>query len=398
MNVQIFITNTNSNHDSYIELIDLSELHPFPLEKFFIGYSDFDWSNVIRFDFFDHFNNIDNLKLVLNVCYIPLINKIYVNEQVVQKINSTKNAYLWMITPQESIINEKELLEEIESNSIRNDKVIVSTSNLEYSNKVINGVKFLGFQDWFEGYYTHQLKHFSDVSYIHPESKKITLDKATKKFLCLNRNVREHRFWTYYTLLESPAFNEGHISYHLPKIKDITKDEFDRILNLSLKSLNTKCNKKIIKNLYKSKELDPIDQNSVINHSKDIQPFYYDSLFSIVSESTIHQEFITEKTFKPMAHGHPFIIIGNAKNFERLKTLGYKTFEDIFESKIIETPQQLSKFLLHVHKIPLEEWKDRISSVWDRVKYNYYTLLENKRSFEKFKTELIKLTEQDRNN
>jgi hypothetical protein len=36
--------------------------------------------------------------------------------------------------------------------------------------------------------------------------------------------------------------------------------------------------------------------------------------------------FLTEKTFKPLALGMPFIVIGNPYILKRLRSLGYKTF------------------------------------------------------------------------
>ena len=396
MDVIIFTTNNSPHYESHIELYDLPKLSRLPLEKLFIGYSDFDWSNVMRFDFFDLTFENDPIKLVMNVCYVPLVNKIYLEQNVLEKINSTKNAYLWLITPQEAKINEEELLKEIDQSSIKNEKVIVSTSNAEYSYQTINGVKFLGFEDWFESYYSHQIKHFSNVSYIDHDSKKITLKNATKKFICLNRNVREHRFWTYATLLQSPALNEGHVSYHLPKIDDVSKNDFEIMLSNSINLMDPRPDKKIIKQLYLSKDLDVLDNQSIINNHEGIIPFYHDSLFSIVTESSIEEQFLTEKTFKAMAHCQPFVIVGNPRNIDRLKLKGYNTFEDIFEVDAITTPQQLKEFLDRVHKIPLEEWRIKISNIWDRVRHNYIQFLHFKNSFNTFKTNIIKLTESDR--
>ena len=37
--------------------------------------------------------------------------------------------------------------------------------------------------------------------------------------------------------------------------------------------------------------------------------------------------FISEKTWKPIMVGHPFIMVGNKNNLKFLKDLGYKTFD-----------------------------------------------------------------------
>jgi hypothetical protein len=56
--------------------------------------------------------------------------------------------------------------------------------------------------------------------------------------------------------------------------------------------------------------------------------FYKDSLISIVTETNYNQNEVTttEKTFKPMMHKHPLIMVGSPKTLQALKDMGYKTF------------------------------------------------------------------------
>jgi hypothetical protein len=64
-------------------------------------------------------------------------------------------------------------------------------------------------------------------------------------------------------------------------------------------------------------------------------PDWYDSTaFSIVAETTISSKdplFLTEKTFKPIAFHHPFIIFGQSGILKQLKSIGFETFENIFD-------------------------------------------------------------------
>jgi hypothetical protein len=57
--------------------------------------------------------------------------------------------------------------------------------------------------------------------------------------------------------------------------------------------------------------------------------FYSNSLLSIVTETNYEAREVTttEKTFKPMIHRHPFIMVGAAKTLASLKILGYQTFD-----------------------------------------------------------------------
>lgn len=60
---------------------------------------------------------------------------------------------------------------------------------------------------------------------------------------------------------------------------------------------------------------------------------YYKTKFSLVSEThTIdHMLFFTEKTYKPIAIGHPFQIFGTAGTLSYLQSRGYETFPELFD-------------------------------------------------------------------
>jgi hypothetical protein len=81
-------------------------------------------------------------------------------------------------------------------------------------------------------------------------------------------------------------------------------------------------------------------------------PDWYDqTCFSLVAETAVdlpeQTVFITEKTFKPMAFQHPFMILGLCQTLEYLRNLGFVTFENLFdESYDVET-----NTLQRLHKI-----------------------------------------------
>jgi len=62
--------------------------------------------------------------------------------------------------------------------------------------------------------------------------------------------------------------------------------------------------------------------------------WYDDTYFSLVSETRVdsHSELhITEKTFKPIAFYHPFLIWGQPKVLEHLISLGFETYDNLFD-------------------------------------------------------------------
>jgi hypothetical protein len=92
-------------------------------------------------------------------------------------------------------------------------------------------------------------------------------------------------------------------------------------------------------------ELDSIYQTDRHNN-KD---WYEQSFYSLVSESYFDDYivchtgasdfkidpydllFVTEKTYKPIYCGHPFIICGQAGTLAHLKSLGFETFDNLFD-------------------------------------------------------------------
>jgi len=60
---------------------------------------------------------------------------------------------------------------------------------------------------------------------------------------------------------------------------------------------------------------------------------YYKTKFSLVSETHTmdYMLFFTEKTYKPIAIGHPFQIFGTAGTLSYLQSRGYETFPELFD-------------------------------------------------------------------
>jgi len=81
---------------------------------------------------------------------------------------------------------------------------------------------------------------------------------------------------------------------------------------------------------YKCDELSDAEHNNhkLINHD-----FYQNAYFNFVVETHFDNDtiFLTEKTFKPILNLQPFIIIGNPGSLALLKSLGYKTFDDVIK-------------------------------------------------------------------
>jgi hypothetical protein len=85
---------------------------------------------------------------------------------------------------------------------------------------------------------------------------------------------------------------------------------------------------KIFKPMILDMPADKFSQDNI--HNTEL--FHYTStFFSIVSETTLANRFITEKMYKPILNLHPFIIIGAPNTLHLLRERGYYTFEEMFD-------------------------------------------------------------------
>lgn len=70
-------------------------------------------------------------------------------------------------------------------------------------------------------------------------------------------------------------------------------------------------------------------------YQRYFNPEWYDQTFmSLVVEtdtSNVFLEFITEKTYKPIAFRHPFMIIGIPDHLKHLRSRGFVTFDNLFD-------------------------------------------------------------------
>lgn len=123
--------------------------------------------------------------------------------------------------------------------------------------------------------------------------------------------------------------------------------------------------------IYSYKEITlPMDLDKSNNlWTRYFNPLWYDSTyFSVVAETQVSplrlgRSFITEKTFKPVAFYHPFLILGYAGLLKDLKQQGFETFENLFDESY-DTELDFNKRL----KIIVENVKN-----FNKVSYNRIT-------------------------
>jgi len=205
-------------------------------------------------------------------------------------------------------------------------------------------------------------------------------------FLCYNRNARLHRSLLVCELIKHNLFDRGIISFKgntQENIIDVMKNNnrFDLVEQaLILQSV-----------IPLELEYDLAKENPIF----ELTDIHHESTFlSLVTETLVEGEvkyrflpdisnyspiFFSEKTWKPIVAGQPFIILGTKGMLRALKEIGYKTFDrwwnedyddetdtDVKIKKIISILNQLSRLsieeLINLRKemIPILEHNQKL--------------------------------------
>jgi len=117
---------------------------------------------------------------------------------------------------------------------------------------------------------------------------------------------------------------------------------------------------------------------------------YEDTYFSVVTETLTSPRFITEKTYKAIFIGHPFIVLGPCGLLKYLRDLGFYTFEEFFdesydaEEDIAARYNMVLNNIIDFCKLPQKEKQSKFESVKSKLEYNkkHYILLAQENRLE----------------
>jgi hypothetical protein len=86
---------------------------------------------------------------------------------------------------------------------------------------------------------------------------------------------------------------------------------------------------------------------------------------------------LTEKTFKPIALGMPFVISGTAGSLEYLRSYGFKTFNSVWdesydqETDDILRAEKLAKLLKSIDQLSEKSKQDLFEKTWPIIEHNW---------------------------
>lgn len=111
--------------------------------------------------------------------------------------------------------------------------------------------------------------------------------------------------------------------------------------------------------------------------------FYEKSFCSFVNETYFdenHNVFFTEKTMKPLAYGHPMLLFSSAGALVELKTLGFETYNSIFDESYdnIKSSQLRFETLLKQVLVLCDQSQNTLNAMYEKIKpvlqhnHNYF--------------------------
>lgn len=217
------------------------------------------------------------------------------------------------------------------------------------------------FQVW-GAYYFEYLAHTTFLKY----PKEYTPGPKEKTFLCYNNVLRPSRIEFLEHMLKHDLVKESYYSFIGSSRGTTTTDEL--LATLVTKGTTTTdglldvIDSTMYPNIHNNKKILPLilsnTQAENIPWSPDLETadyaFFENSYFSVVTETLYYREygtpnqlyvehvpaliglFLTEKTYKPIAMKHPFILLAPAHSLRALRERGYKTFSPFIDESYDE--------------------------------------------------------------
>lgn len=218
-----------------------------------------------------------------------------------------------------------------------------------------------------------------------------TLEKKSydKAYINLNRKWRTHRPLFVSLLCCHDLLDKGYVS--LSSTTDFSYTWPDTVSKLVESITDSDIHSILTDNYDKISNLPDliVDTNDLsfnpvrLDDFSNTVDFYKNSYFSVVSETCFYEDvgrFLTEKTFKAIAHKHPFLMISSPGTLTALRDMGYKTFHPFIDETYDEVDDHLTRMKMIVAETKrlasfseseLFEWIDHVKPI---VEHNFRVL------------------------
>ncbi len=153
-------------------------------------------------------------------------------------------------------------------------------------------------------------------------------------YLCYNRRIHSHRIAVCMYLQQQKLLSKGLVSFPSPEVAEGGASGFIPLSHpwwsASQEELVMFTDESKWRDFMNELPLFVDVQTMKNNLASNYTSWPYEkTYFSLVNETFLNggSLFLSEKTYKPMVHCHPFIVIGSRHTLRKLREDGYKTFD-----------------------------------------------------------------------
>ena len=121
------------------------------------------------------------------------------------------------------------------------------------------------------------------------------------------------------------------------------------------------------------------------NHALAVPEHYADVYFNVVVETHFDADgsggtFLTEKTFKPIKNGQPFVLVAPPGSLQCLRDLGYRTFDSVLDNSYDQETNNTQRWLKIKHTLEQiqQDPHDMLLRCRDDIVHNQQLFLANK--------------------
>jgi 5-methylthioribose kinase len=123
---------------------------------------------------------------------------------------------------------------------------------------------------------------------------------------------------------------------------------------------------------------DQLNSEEHNDHALTVEEHYTNSYCNIVLETLYGDAvdkcsgaFLTEKTFKPIAYYHPFMVFGQVGVLKYLHELGFETFENLFDESYDTLEDQPTRLAQIVENVANFKKQDYDTLTWQKLNHNH---------------------------
>lgn len=244
------------------------------------------------------------------------------------------------------------------------EHIILLSESADIQNEIQAVAKAIG-REPFRSFWTRIFEYACAAHMWHSRPKNfinepvLPANEYNKKYLNFNRRWRLHRPLLVALLHSNDILRHGHVSlapcddnnswptvweWMVMTLKD--NDAISEMLGENKESIFK------IPALYLDKD-ELMTNQAVLDKTTDY--LYRDTYFSVVTETNFFGfdpgRFVSEKIFKPITIGHPFILVTRPRTLELLRELGYQTFSPFIDESYDTEEDDGKRMLMIVAEI-----------------------------------------------